>query len=114
MSYPENPGYKAPGPSSEAARKVTRHAATIRDRVLQFLQSRHSAGFTPDRIAAFLGISILSVRPRITELHLQGEIEPTGERGKNESGMSAQCWRAVAPAKSEQTFSKSEPAGGAF
>jgi hypothetical protein len=40
--------------------------------------------FMPDQIAARLAIRFLSVRPR--ELHLQGEIEPTGARRKNGPG----------------------------
>src|SRR5262245_28724776 len=95
MTYPETPGYKAVGPSSEAAKKVTGHAATIRERVFQFLQSEHPASFTSDQIATHLGISFQSVRLRVSELHRQGEIEPTGTRSKNVSGMSAQCSRAA-------------------
>jgi hypothetical protein len=95
VTYPNSPGFKAVGPSSEAARRMTGHAATVRDRVLQFLRSEHPAGFTPDQIATRLGLSILSVRPRVSELRLKGEIEPDGTRCKNASGMSAQCWRAA-------------------
>lgn len=95
MSYPDSPGFKAVGPSSEAAQKVTQRATTVRERVLQFLRSHHPASFTPDQIADRLEISFLSVRPRVSELHLQGEIEPDGTRSKNTSGMSAQCWRAA-------------------
>lgn len=95
MSYPDSPGFKAVGPSSEAAQKLTERATTVRERVLQFLRSQHPASFTPDQIAARLEISFLSVRPRVSELHLQGEIEPDGTRCKNVSGMSAQCWRAA-------------------
>ena len=32
MTYPDSPGIKAVGPSSEAAQKVTQHAATVRKR----------------------------------------------------------------------------------
>jgi hypothetical protein len=42
-------------------------------------------------------IRSVSVRPRVSELHLQGEIEPTGARRNNGSGISAQCWRAAKP-----------------
>jgi hypothetical protein len=91
MAYPDTRGFKAAGSSSEAAQKVTRHAATVRDRVLQFLQSEHPADFTPAQIASRLGISFLSVRPRVSELHLRSEIEPDVTRRKNDSGMSAQC-----------------------
>ncbi|RXT48738.1 HTH domain-containing protein [Bradyrhizobium betae] len=95
MSYPDSPGFKAIGPGSEAALKVAQRASTVRERVLQFLRSHHPASFTPDQIADRLNINFLTVRPRISELHLQGEIEPDGTRGKNTSGMSAQCWRAA-------------------
>jgi hypothetical protein len=95
MSYPDTPGFKAIGPSSEAARKVTQHASTVRERVVQFLRLEHPASFKSDQIAARLGISFLSVRPRVSELHLPGEIKPDGTRCKNVSGMSAQCWRAA-------------------
>jgi hypothetical protein len=95
MAYPETPGFKAIGPSSEAARKVTQRAATVRERVLRLLQSEHPSSFTSDQIAARLKISFLSVRPRVSELRLEGEIEPDGTRCKNVSGMSAQCWRAA-------------------
>jgi hypothetical protein len=90
MTYLDTPGFKPAGPGSEAAQKVTRHAATVRDRVLQFLQSEHPASFTTDQITSHLGISFLSVRLRVSELHLRSEIEPDGTRRKNDSGMSAQ------------------------
>lgn len=95
MSYPDSPGFKAVGPSSEAAQEMTQRATTVRERVLLFLRSQHPASFTPDQIADRLEISFLTVRPRVSELHLQGEIEPDGSRCKNTSGMSAQCWRAA-------------------
>jgi hypothetical protein len=96
MSYPDTPGLKAIGPSSEAAQKVTQRATTVCERrVLQSLRSEHPASFTSDQIAARLEISFLSVRPRVSELHLQGEIKPDGTRCKNVPGMSAQCWRAA-------------------
>ena len=89
MTYLDTPGFKPAGPGSEAAQKVTRHAATVRDRVLQFLQSEHPANFAPAQIASRLGISFLSVRPRVSEFHLRSE--PDGTSRKNDSGMSAQC-----------------------
>jgi hypothetical protein len=48
---------------------------------------------TADEIAAQLGCSILSVRPRVSELNVGGEIEQTGARRKNASGMTATVWR---------------------
>jgi len=42
-----------------------------------------------------MGKSNLSIRPRITELVLQGRIFDTGERRRNASGKSAIVWRVV-------------------
>jgi hypothetical protein len=39
--------------------------------------------------------SSLSIRPRVAELKAMGKITPTGDRRRNESGMSASVWRAV-------------------
>ena len=37
MTYPNSPGWKALGPSRDAAKAVTGHAKTVRDRVHLFL-----------------------------------------------------------------------------
>lgn len=92
--YPLAPGYKALGPSSEAATRITTRAASVRDRVRDFLKAEYPKSFTADEIAARLDVSFLTVRPRCSELHKRGEIEPAGTRGLNESGMSANLWRA--------------------
>ncbi len=44
-------------------------------------------GRTADEIAAGLRRSILSVRPRVSELHADGKIMPTDDRRRNESGI---------------------------
>jgi hypothetical protein len=54
----------------------------------------YSASFSADLIAAALDESILTVRPRVSELRRSNLVEPTAERRKNKSGMSAQRWRA--------------------
>lgn len=92
--YPNAPGFKGErgGPSETAARKVTTHANTIRGRVLAEYQTIAS-GMTADEMANRLGLSILTVRPRVAELHRQGELEPTPTRHKNVSGMTATVWR---------------------
>jgi predicted Rossmann fold nucleotide-binding protein DprA/Smf involved in DNA uptake len=99
MPYPHHPGSKSPGPSSEAARKIARHATTLRLRVYSFLQDRHPAAYSADQIAESLGETILSVRPRVSELNKSGEIEAAEGRRKNQSGMSAHCWRAKGGAR---------------
>jgi hypothetical protein len=96
VPYPSDPDWKAPGTSKDAAEAITSRAKTMRARVLGFLTQHHPSSFTADQIAADLGESILTVRPRVSELR-RSEIEPSGERRLNASGMFASCWRAVRP-----------------
>jgi hypothetical protein len=95
MAYPDRPGWKARGASSEAAYAIARNATTLRTRVHSFLRDRYPAAFSADQIADGLGETILSVRPRVSELKKIGAIEAVNQRHKNQSGMSAHCWRAV-------------------
>jgi hypothetical protein len=93
--YPNFPGSKERAnlsPSREAARAVAGHANTVRANVLRFLHENHPTAFRADEIAKRLDLSILTVRPRVSELAAAQLIERTGERGKNASGMSA-MWR---------------------
>ncbi|WP_398483575.1 hypothetical protein [Tardiphaga sp.] len=94
-SYPESPGFKVAGASQEAAEAIAPQAPRVRDRVLQCI--RMLPGMTADEIAAALGLSILTVRPRVSELHRQGEIQPTGGRHRNSSGMTAGTWEVAPP-----------------
>jgi hypothetical protein len=96
MAYSDRPGWKARGASIEAAYAVARHATTLRTRVFSFLRDRYPAAYSADQIADGLGETILSVRPRVSELNKMGAIEVAEGRHKNQSGMSAHCWRAVA------------------
>jgi hypothetical protein len=90
-SYPVQPGYKAHGPSKDAATAIAGVAVTLRDQVREVIVNCPN-GVTTDEIAHKLNRSVLSVRPRVSELHRQGEIRQTGARGTNESGMSASVW----------------------
>jgi hypothetical protein len=99
--YPNNPGFKSRGTSSIAARRIARHATALRDRVYDFLRTNYPASFTPDEIAERLGVSILSTRPRVTELLRRGVIIKTDSRRPNESGMSATAVRWLGPTKGE-------------
>jgi predicted ArsR family transcriptional regulator len=94
MSYPNSPGSKSHGTSSSAGRRIAPHAEALRERVFAFLKENHPAAFTADEVADRLRVPFLSVRPRLSELPRHELIEPTAERRKNKSGMSAQCWRA--------------------
>jgi hypothetical protein len=99
MSYPKSPGFKSRGTSRMAARRIASHALALRDRVFDFLKANHPASFTADEVAARLGVSILSVRPRVTELLRGGMIVKTTSRRKNASGMSAVAVRWLDPMK---------------
>jgi predicted ArsR family transcriptional regulator len=90
--YPAAPGFKATGPSELAANTIAPTAAKLRAMVLAEFQ-RTSAGLTADEIARTLNLSVLSVRPRVSELRRNGQIEETGSRRKNASGMTATVWR---------------------
>jgi len=56
---------------------------------------------TADQVAEKLNRSILSVRPRVAELHRKGDIRPSG-RGRNESGMSASLWVMSPPLQTRE------------
>jgi predicted ArsR family transcriptional regulator len=95
LIYPDAPGFKVAGPSKLAAEKMTSTSTKLRAAVLeQFKQN--PAGLTADEIARSLNLSVLSVRPRVSELNRLGTIEQTRLRRKNESGMTATVWQ-IAP-----------------
>jgi predicted ArsR family transcriptional regulator len=95
LVYPATPGFKVAGPSEQAAKAITCKAARMRAAVLAQI-AQYPGGVTADEIAKDLNLSVLSVRPRVSELNRNGEIEQTGARRKNESGMTATVWR-IAP-----------------
>ena len=94
LGYPDAPGYKVEGPSRSAAQKMNSTAAKLRAAVEVEFQ-RHPTGLTADEIATTLDLSVLSVRPRVSELRRNGRIEPTGIRRTNQSGMSATVWKLI-------------------
>ncbi len=65
---------------------------TLRDAVLALL--REGYVLSADHIANVLKRDILSIRPRVSELHTMGLIEKTGGRRQNRSGRTANIWRA--------------------
>lgn len=96
QSYPDRPGFKTTGPSEEAADAIAPRALRIRDSVLEVITTAPSP-MTADEIAGALGLSILTVRPRVSELHRMGEIRRASDRRCNSSGMTASTWRAAPP-----------------
>ena len=90
FTYPRRPGWKRRATSRTAAKAVAGRAATLRDKSLTAICWR--GAMTADEIAEVLGESVLSIRPRITELAALGGIIDTKERRKNKSGRSAIVW----------------------
>lgn len=92
-SYPDQPGFQNTDTSKAAAESVKSKAPALRKQVLEAL-CNHVFGATPDTIANELNESILSIRPRITELKLKGLIEDSGRRGKTDMGKASIIWIA--------------------
>jgi predicted ArsR family transcriptional regulator len=95
LIYPAAPGFKVSGPSEQAAKAVRGSAAKMRGLVLAQIEKSPN-GATADEVAKELNLSVLSVRPRVSELNRTGDIRQTTERRKNESGMTATVWQ-IAP-----------------
>lgn len=91
FSYPQTAGYKRTGTSEAAARSVP----TARLRQLCLDQLQLYGPLTPDEAASNLGLSILSIRPRFSELANLGRITATEQRRSNRSGRSAIVWQLV-------------------
>lgn len=91
--YPSTPGYKTPGPSQEAAEAIAGRASILREKCHAYVKRWGMTGSTADECAESLGESVLSIRPRFSELLRANLIEDTGARRKNTSGRSATVWR---------------------
>ena len=89
--YPQAPGFKEQGGTSEQAARTVSNADTVRAAVLAAITAAPS---TADEVATALGLSVLTVRPRVSELRTLGSIEKTNDRRHNASGKAATVWRA--------------------
>lgn len=92
LTYPKSPGFKEAETSKQAAESMQSSAPLLRERVLACLAICPK---TPDEVAGYLRVSILSVRPRFTELARLGLITDTGQRRRNDSGRMAKVWRTT-------------------
>lgn len=109
QTYPDVPGFKTSGPSEDAAAAIAPRAPRIRDAVLDVIVNSR-VDPTADEIASTLGLSILTVRPRVSELRRLGDIKATGNRRCNGSGMTASTWRAAPPLPNDaNSGSKGQP-----
>lgn len=91
--YPHVPGHQDTDTSLQAAPEHGQ-ALLLRQRVKDVLA--RLGGATADECATELAESILSVRPRLTELKKMKLIEDTGIRRKNASGRNAAVMRLAA------------------
>lgn len=94
--YPRTPGARGTDTSRAAADVAAETAPLLRARALAVLE--RSRGMTADEVAGRLGISILSIRPRLTELSRLGKVRDSGSRRRNASGRMAIVWTPVYPA----------------
>lgn len=97
FGYPNQPGARDRDTSRAAGASIASTAQILRDRALAVLEA--SNGLTADQVAGRLGLSILSIRPRVTELARLGRVRDSGERRPNASGRNAIVWTPVFPAR---------------
>lgn len=91
--YPDMPASRDTDTSKEAAGAMLSRAGTIRAQVMNALDVRPQ---TTDEVAEKLGLSVLAVRPRFSELRKTGKIEDSGQRRANGSGKKAIVWCMLA------------------
>ena len=98
--YPTAPGFKTTTPetSALAAAQIAARSGDLRGGVLLILKNKNC---TADEVADQLGESVLSVRPRLSELRAMGKIIPTPYRHKNASGHSAVVWTVSEPKQAQ-------------
>lgn len=95
--YPGSPGAQDRDTSRDAAQAIAPQAALLRGKALAVVEG--SNGLTADEVAGRLGLSILSIRPRLTELSRLGKVRDGGSRRKNKSGRNAIVWVPVFPSR---------------
>jgi hypothetical protein len=87
-NYPDAPGFKVEGTSSEAAAKIAPHAGRLRKPILRAFMNAPD-GLVPDQVAKIIGERDLTIRPRCSELRRLGLLAYIGGRRKNETGSDA-------------------------
>jgi len=89
--YGALPGHRGVDTSIAAAEAVKPKAATLRAGVLECLKANPD-GLTADECAVMMGETVLSVRPRCSELLRLGQIVQAGIKRPNASGLMAMVW----------------------
>lgn len=93
LTYPTVAGYKEATTSREAAEAIEAagRAGRLREAVRQWYAAGNQG--TADECAGALGETILSIRPRVSELHHRGYLVATGERRLSSAGRSSHVWK---------------------
>jgi hypothetical protein len=76
---------------TDTAEYVRTDSALMRSRIRDFMANGYH--LTADEIAKQMGLNVLSVRPRVTELVKAGDLVKTRQRRKNQSGTTATVLR---------------------
>jgi hypothetical protein len=95
-AYPHVPCHKISGTSEETAASVEYVAPDLRERVYTLLFVNR-VGLTADECAAATGATVLSIRPRLSELRRKNLIVSSGKRRKNALGRSVTVWTLANP-----------------
>lgn len=109
-NYPAAPGFKErSGTSEEAAKSMEQSAPLIKGKVLASLLDVGPG--TTDEVAERLGLSVLSVRPRFTELLRDNMVEKSSRKRRNVSGRMAAVWRVHRTSSAERNSAPATWAG---
>ncbi|RJE82970.1 helix-turn-helix domain-containing protein [Paracoccus onubensis] len=85
-------GWKGQLSSMAAADHAASRTHILRHKIIRLMIAIGSP-LTADEIAKVMNLSVLTVRPRISELAKAGKLVDSGKRGTNASGRSAVRWR---------------------
>ena len=88
--YPHSAGYKNFDTSKKAASEINTKVGYLQTVVLDALAD--FGDLTADQCAKLVNQSVLTIRPRFSELKTLGKIRDTGQRRKNDSGKTAVVW----------------------
>jgi predicted ArsR family transcriptional regulator len=80
--------------SAAAAESMRSSAATIAQRIHDFLLTRGEAGATADQIEQALGLSGNTVRPRLVEMREDGRVVDSRLIRRTRAGRAAKVWQA--------------------
>ena len=93
--YPNHPGHKARDTSRAAADAIAGASPKIRDKIYTAIKA--SDGLTADEACHRANVSLLSGRPRVTELMRVNLVHDTGRRRELNSGKMGIVWARTAP-----------------